>query len=225
MDNKLISQNYRSSKNINYFFGINKINKINDKNNNVKNNKIKFTGKRMEIYDSKKENNEKRKESHENAKIKPFVLDNESNSETKLKKLNNKKKIGISSQFQISKKVNNLLFLPNHEKKDNFYINNNQNIINPDNYISLEYNKNNINQDKKNNRNIEINSNTNMIINNGSNNIFYSKKETKNDYIETENNNKIQDKAEEKNDTSNNLKDNIIKGKKKPKKTFFFCCF
>ena len=224
VDNKLISQNYRSSKNINYFFGISKINKINDKNNNVKNNKVKFTGKRMEMHDSKKENKEKRKESHENEKVKPFALDNESNSEIKLKKLSNKRKIGISSQFQISRKVNNLFFLPNQEKKDNFYINNNQNIINPDNYISMEYNNNNnINQDKKNNRNIEANSNNNMIIN-GSNNIFYSKKETKNDYIETENNNKIQDKVEEKNDTSNISKDNIVKGKKKPKKTFFFCC-
>jgi hypothetical protein len=173
-----------------------------------------------------KDKKEKIKDS-DNSKVKSFHLEDESNSEVKLKRINNKKKVGFTCQFQISRNVNNICIFPKKEiKKDtknNLYDSNNHNmnIINPGNFIAIEYN---INHGKKRNKNLDLNNNV-IYNNNEQNDLLYSKRETNNDYTQiNNNNNRIQFKYNEKIESSNSKKSNVVKGKKKPKKKSFFCC-
>ena len=241
LDKKLIAKNYKSSKNINVFRGVNKYNKFVDKNKNNNNNlrddnrkSTKKIGVNEKDEKMSKDKKEKRKES-DGTKIKSFHLDDESNSEVKLRKLSYKKKVGFAPQFQISRNVNNIFIFPKKENDNKGELfntinsNHNMNIINPSNIISMEYN---LNHGKKKARNIDLKSNKNAIINNNNdqNDLIISKKDTNNDFTQI-NTNKIQFKYYEKieshnikNDNNNNNNNNIIQDKKKPEKKSFFCC-
>jgi hypothetical protein len=233
LDKKFIPNNFKSSKNINFFEGVNKYNKFiekNKKNNNERDNLRKSTNKKIGINEKNDIKNKDKKEKikdSDNSKVKSFHLEDESNSEVKLKRINNKKKVGFTSQFQISRNVNNICIFPKKEiKKDtknNLYDSNNHNmnIINPGNFIAIEYN---INHGKKRNKNLDLNNNV-IYNNNEQNDLLYSKRETNNDYTQiNNNNNRIQFKYNEKIESGNSKKSNVVKGKKKPKKKSFFCC-
>ncbi len=98
--------------------------------------------------------------------IKPLRINTIINN-SEIKKVKNKKKKIFSSQFQISKKVNNIFIANGNGKNNNIYESSNHkmNIINPGTFISIEYN---LNKDNKNNNNIDNNCN-NGIINNYNN--------------------------------------------------------
>ena len=243
----LVSKNNKSSKCIQYI-GRKKTFKTNDENRNII--EKKKSHKKLNICDnnneyiSKKEeqstinklqskdsskfikNNMENFETHI-SKVKSFHIDNISNSE--LKKTNNKRRIAFSNHYQITKNVNNL-FISQEKTKNNIYENHNQNmnIINPRNFISIEYN---INNGKKDNKHLEINNN-HIVINNSNNQSYYKKEMQNNFDIQTQN--KIKNKLKDNNDNNslsnsnkNNLissNDNILNNNKKTKKKFCFCC-
>ena len=244
----LVSKNNKSSKCIQYI-GRKKTFKTNDENGNVienkkshkklnicENNNEYITKKEEQSIKNKLQNKDSSKFIKKNmenfgthiSKIKPINIDNISNSE--LKKTNNKRRIAIPNIYQITKNVNNL-FISQKKTNNNINENHNQNmnIINPGNFISIEYN---INNGKKDNKHLEINNN-HIIINN--NNQSNYKKEMQNNF-DTQTQNKINNKLKENNDNSNlsnsnNNKNNlissnvnIINNNKKAKKKFCFCC-
>lgn len=237
---KIIPKTYKSSKSIKFFA-----------NRELNNFKIKkFTNKKsQEYYNNSKdykniqEKDEESKGSSEstkkiddkgkNRKIKNDKISNSEINNLNLKRGNSKRKIYIPSpsQYKISPKVNNILILSdkdnrhinenNDQDKD---INQNMNIISPGNFISIEYN---INHGKKEEKDLEIKNNNIIINNNESNNITCYRKDIRNkneikerinedDNIINENNNGY--------DEYINSQNNIIKGKKKPRKRFCFCC-
>lgn len=177
----------------------------------------------------------------DNTKIKPFKVEEKNSSEIKIKRGNSKRKVQppIPSQYEISPNVNNLAILQSQEnkndRKENQNIGQNMNIINPKNFISIEYN---INHGRKTDNNVGMNNNHIIINNNESNNIIYYKKdsEKKIDQIEKKTQQKINDSETNKNNNSNknnndsnhneiiSSKDDIIHDKKKHKKTFCLCC-
>ena len=256
LSNSLIKHNYKSSKNVLFSKNIKTNNKTNNtkfkgKNkkssvrkaninslNKLYNNKNQLTTKNdddsyLKIEECKDSSNYIKtslnpKES-ENIIINSFNSNDIQSSEIKVKKLSNKKKERVHSQFQISKNVNNVFIFPNKENKNNIYQNNNQNlnIINPSNIsniISIEYNNN---LGKKSDKNLESNNNNITIKNNQSNNITSLKKETliKIDEVETQNqfHNKLNEKKEINSNKDNNnelinSKEEIINNKKKSKK-------
>ena len=238
---KNMPKSYKSSKYIKFY-----------DNNNLNNNKRKkssnkkFNNKNEELNHEKKEESKSNSkfikdnldkiDNNETSKIKSFKLDDEKekNSEPKLKRGNSKRIVNIPFDYQISHKVNNLIILSEQENKnlnEQKNIHQNMNVISPGNYISIEYN---INHGKKNERNLEIKNNHNLNNNGDTNNITCYRKEAqnKNDLIEIKK--ELQQNINEddnivKKNTSGynefiNSNSSIIKGKKKPKKTFCFCC-
>ena len=165
-------------------------------------------------------------------KNKKKINEKVNNSEVKnLKRGNSKRKIYIQSpnQYKISPNVNNILILSdkdnqkNNEDKDKD-INHNMNIMSPGNFISIEYK---INNGKKNEGDLEIKNNNIIINNNESNNITCYRKDLriKNEIKEriNEDDNIIKENNNGYNEFINS-QNNIIKGKKKPRKRFCFCC-
>ena len=180
------------------------------------------------------------KDNLNSTKIKPFKIEEKISSEIKIKRGNTKRKIQApipSSQYEISQNVNNLVTLQGQESKNkNENKNNGQimNVINPKNFVSIEYN---ISQGRKTDKDVEMNNNHIIINNNESNNIIYYKKdsEKKLDVIETKSQQKINDSETNKNnnnsknnnDNHNEIissKDDIMHEKKKNKNTFCLCC-
>jgi len=180
------------------------------------------------------------KDNLNSTKIKPFKIEEKISSEIKIKRGNTKRKVQApipSSQYEISQNVNNLVTLQGQESKNkNENKNNGQimNVINPKNFISIEYN---INHGRKTDKDVEMNKNHIIINNNESNNIIYYKKdsEKKLDVIETKSQQKINDSETNKNnnnsknnnDNNNEIissKDDIMHEKKKNKNTFCLCC-
>jgi len=180
------------------------------------------------------------KDNLNSTKIKPFKIEEKISSEIKIKRGNTKRKVQApipSSQYEISQNVNNLVTLQGQESKNkNENKNNGQimNVINPKNFISIEYN---INHGRKTDKDVEMNKNHIIINNNESNNIIYYKKdsEKKLDVIETKSQQKINDSETNKNnnnsknnnDNHNEIissKDDIMHEKKKNKNTFCLCC-
>ena len=98
------------------------------------------------------------------------------------------------------------------------------NIMSPGNFISIEYK---INNGKKNEGDLEIKNNNIIINNNESNNITCYRKDLriKNEIKEriNEDDNIIKENNNGYNEFINS-QNNIIKGKKKPRKRFCFCC-
>ena len=158
-----------------------------------------------------------------NIKPKPFNIDYNNKSQYKIKKLNSKKNLGGIAQLQISKKVNDVFIFPEKNRKLNLI--NNQNVISPQNYISIEYN---VNHGNKIERNLQMNNNHIIINNNESNNINYFRrgKQIKNDNIEiNQNTQKLNDDNSKNNELINSQDHNLFKYQKKPKKNFCLCCF
>ena len=239
---KIIPKSYKSSKCIKYY------NHIGSNNSNNKNKKS--SNKKLGMYENYNKNNNNMEFIHENkeeskssskfidkiedetSKVKSFKLDD--NSELKLKRGSSKRKVSIPSQYQITKKENNLFILPEENSKnfnENKNINHNMNIVSPGNIISIEYN---INHAKKNEKNLQVKNNEIIINNNESNNITcYKKIPNKNNINEIEDNQYQRKMSENENDNiinNNNgynefifSRNNIIRGKKKPKRSFCFC--
>ena len=180
------------------------------------------------------------KDNLDNTKIKPFKVEEKNSSEIKIKRGNSKRKVQppIPSQYEISPNVNNLVILQGQEnkndRKEKQSIGQKMNIINPKNFISIEYN---INHGKKADNDVGMNNNHIIINNNESNNIIYYKKdsEKKIDPTETKSQQKINASETNKNNSSNknnidnhneiiSSKDDIIHDKKKHKNTFCLCC-
>jgi hypothetical protein len=178
------------------------------------------------------------KDNLESTKIKPFKLEEKNSlknsTEIKIKRGNTKRKVQApikSSQYEISPNVNNLVILQGQENKkeknENQNIGQKMNIINPKNFISIEYN---INHGRKMDKDVEMNNNHIIINNNESNNIIYYKKdsEKKLDVIDTKSQQKINDSEVNKNNitnrNNNSSKDDKTHGKKEHKKSFCLCC-
>ena len=178
------------------------------------------------------------KDNLDNTKIKPFKLEEKNSlknsSEIKIKRGNTKRKVQApiqSSQYQISPNVNNLVILQGQENKKEKNENQNSgqkmNIINPKNFISIEYN---INHGRKMDKDVEMNNNHIIINNNESNNIIYYKKdsEKKLNVIDTKSQQKISDSEINNNNitnrNNNSSKDDKTHGKKEHKKSFCLCC-
>ena len=140
------------------------------------------------------------------------------NSLIKVKRANNKKKLGeVSSNFQISQRVSNLYIYSERVNNQNDKNNNNNNILCPGNFISFEYN---LNGGKENNTTRDLRlkkiENNHIIINNNKlNNIMLKEESVKNS------NNEIANK--DINVNVNNTKDEN-NNKKKSKKKFCLCC-
>lgn len=232
---KIIPKSYKSSKHIKYV----------DKNDGPSLKKKKSKKENFSLYDTKskdiKSKEIEKKESKnstkfikdnlENTKIKSFKLEDKISSELKIKRGNTKRKAQppIPSRYEISPNVNNLVILQNQENKndknENQNIGQKMNIINPKNFISIEYN---INHGRKVEKDGETNNNHIIINNNESNNIIYYKKdsEKKIGVIETKSQQKINDSETNKNNNNENIssKDDIAHEKKKHKKTSCLCC-
>jgi hypothetical protein len=179
------------------------------------------------------------KDNLESTKIKPFKLEEKNSlknsTEIKIKRGNTKRKVQApikSSQYEISPNVNNLVILQGqenkNEKNENQNIGQKMNIINPKNFISIEYN---INHGRKMDKDVEMNNNHIIINNNESNNIIYYKKdsEKKLDVIDTKSQRKINDsESNNKNNitnrNNNSSKDDKTHDKKEHKKSFCLCC-
>jgi hypothetical protein len=98
------------------------------------------------------------------------------------------------------------------------------NNMSPGNFISIEYN---INQGNKIERDFEIKNNNIIINNNESNNITCYRKDLRSKNEIKERINEGVNIINENNNGYNeyiNSQNNIIKGKKKPRKRFCFCC-
>ena len=240
---KIIPKSYKSSKHI----------KCLDKNDGLilkkkKSRKENCSFYEMKIKEIKSKENDKKdpsrnstkflKDNLENTKIKPFKNEDKNSlkntSEIKIKRGNTKRKVQApikSSQYEISPNVNNLVILQGQENKnekmENQNIGQKMNIINPKNFISIEYN---INHGRKIDKDVEMNNNHIIINNNESNNIIYYKKdsEKKLDVIDTKSQQKINDSEINKNNTTNrnnnSTKDDKTLGKKEHKKSFCLCC-
>jgi len=237
---KIAPKSYKSSKCIKFFANkeLNnfKIKKFTNKKSQeyYYNNKSKEYKNIQEKDEESKGSSESTKKNDDKNKIKKKINNKISSSEVKnLRRGNSKRKIYIPSpsQYKISPKVNNILILPeknnenNNENKDkNNDINQNMNIISPGNFISIEYN---INHGKKNERDLEIKNNNIIINNNESNNITCYRKDLRNKNEIKERINEDVNIINENNNGYNeyiNSQNNIIKGKKKPRKRFCFCC-
>jgi DnaJ family protein A protein 5 len=140
------------------------------------------------------------------------------NSLIKVKRANNRKKLGeVSSDFQISQRVSNLYIYSQRVNNQNDKKNNNNNVICPGNFISFEYN---LNGGKENNTTRDLRlkkiENNHIIINNNKlNNIMLKEESIKNI------NNEIVNK--DINVNVNNSKDEND-NKKKSKKKLCLCC-
>jgi hypothetical protein len=195
--------------------------------------------KEIEKKDLSKNSTKFLKDNLDNTKIKPFKLEEKNSlknsSEIKIKRGNTKRKVQApipSSQYEISPNVNNLVILQGqenkNEKNENQNIGQKMNIINPKNFISIEYN---INHGRKMDKDVEMNNNHIIINNNESNNIIYYKKdsEKKLDVIDTKSQRKINDsESNNKNNitnrNNNSSKDDKTHDKKEHKKSFCLCC-
>ena len=127
-----------------------------------------------------------------------------------------KKKVKNIIHYKYNQREGGVLsIIPEQDNKNMFYEDINQNIevIKPENVISLEKNTN---KGKKNSRNVEINKNNIIINNNVSNNItVHNKKES--DTKKEENKKEEENKSSEKNKRGKSYK---VKARKK----FPFCC-
>ena len=251
MDKSLNTHNYKSTKNVELYAKSNKTNNNKDK-------KKKIPSKKANINELNKQDNNQLTNINEDSSIfkieeckdssnflknlihkkesdgvilKSFNLNDKKTVESKIKKVNNKKKAVVVSTFQISKNVNNIFIFPHQENKNNIYQNHNQNmnILSPGNFISIEYN---INHDKNKDRNL-VNNNHNIINNNETNNLACFKKEIqiKNDDADTQNQyQRLKDNNEINNEINNNKNNELINSKdeinaqKKSKKKLCFCC-
>ncbi len=193
----------------------------NNKNKNMKNNSKNDSKENILIYfTSEKESDIKSIKKSINSKSTKYLKyknlnelngKGENNSIIKVKRANNKKKLGeISSDFQISQKVNNLFI---YSQRENKVTNENKNVICPGNIISFEYN---VSQRKQNNT---------TRIGDNNNNIVEEKKDSddklnKNEILK---NNKIQNENN-KNTESINDSQNNNNNKNKKIKNKCFCC-
>ena len=153
--------------------------------------------------------------SHEKIKTKETNPKNDYNynSLIKVKRANNRKKLGeVSSDFQISQRVSNFYIYSQRVNNQN---DKNNNIICPGNFISFEYNLNrgNENNSLRDLRPKKIENNHIIINNNKLNNIMLKEESAKNS------NNEIVNKDV----NVNNSKDDN-NNKKKSKKKFCLCC-
>lgn len=244
---KIIPKNFKSSKHIKCLDkndGLISIKKKKSKKDNfslydTKSKDIK--SKEIDKKDPSKNSTKLIKDNLNSTKIRPFKIEEKNSSEIKIKRGNTKRKVQApipSSQYEISQNVNNLVTLQGQENKNNKNGNPNNgqimNVINPKNFISIEYN---INHGRKTDKDVEMNNNHIIINNNESHNIIYYKKdsEKKLDVIETKSQQKINDSETNKNNNNSknnndnhneniSSKDDIMHEKKKNKNTFCLCC-
>jgi hypothetical protein len=176
--------------------------KLNDEKNNKQIQKSKKNSKDSSFVDSS-DNDKNKKESEK--------YNSENNNES-----NNEEPINKKIHYKYNQREGGVLsIIPEQDNKNMFYEDINQNIevIKPENVISLEKNTN---KGKKNSRNVEINKNNIIINNNVSNNItVHNKKES--DTKKEENKREEENKSSEKNKRGKSYK---VKARKK----FPFCC-
>ena len=184
---KIIPKNHKSSKHISCLDkndGLISLKKKKSKKDNfslydTKSKDIK--SKEIDKKDPSKNSTKLIKDNLNSTKIKPFKIEEKISSEIKIKRGNTKRKVQApipSSQYEISQNVNNLVTLQGQESKNkNENKNNGQimNVINPKNFVSIEYN---ISQGRKTDKDVEMNNNHIIINNNESNNIIYYKKDS-----------------------------------------------
>ena len=176
--------------------------KLNDEKNNKQIQKNKKNSKDSSFVDSS-DNDKNKKESEK--------YNSENNNES-----NNEESLNKKIHYKYNQREGGVLsIIPEQDNKNMFYEDINQNIevIKPENVISLEKNTN---KGKKNSRNVEINKNNIIINNNVSNNInVHNKKES--DTKKEENKREEENKSSEKNKRGKSYK---VKARKK----FPFCC-
>ena len=199
-------------KDANYTNNKNKNMKNNLKNESKENTLIYFTSeKESDIKSMKKSINSKSTKYLKYKNLNELNGKGENNSIIKVKRANNKKKLGeISSDFQISQKVNNLFI---YSQRENVVTNENKNVICPGNIISFEYN---VSQRKLNNT-TRIGENNNNIVEEKINNI---NKLNKNELLR---NNEMQNENNKNTESINNSQNNN-NNKIKKIKNKCFCC-